>query len=81
MNRLHRIDVALLMTSGVALGLAGLVSARWGAVTLGLSFLVGALFRRAGVASLLLVQRRQQTDLVVLSVFGVGLIALALVLP
>ena len=74
-------DVALLVMAACALLLAALISARWGAIALGSLFLVGALLRRRGSASLILTQRRERTDLLVLGAFGVSLIALALVLP
>jgi hypothetical protein len=64
-----------------ALAVAGFLSARWGAIGLGLVFFAGALVRRRGLPSLLLTQRRQRTDVFVLSAFAVALVVLAAVLP
>lgn len=78
---LTRIDMALLVGALTALLVASVISVRWGAVGLGTLFLVGLVLRSRGSASLVLTQRRQRTDLLVLGAIGVTLIALALVLP
>jgi hypothetical protein len=75
------IDRLVILAAVVALAVAGFFSARWGAVLLGLLFLAGGVARRRGLPSLLLTQRRQRTDVLVLSAFGVALLALAAVLP
>jgi hypothetical protein len=75
------IDRLVVSAALVALVVAGFLSARWGAIALGLIFLAGAVVRRRGLPSLLLTQRRQRTDVLVLSAFGVALVALAAVLP
>jgi hypothetical protein len=79
--RITGADLALLAGVLAALVTTAFISARGGAIALGGVFLVGLLLRARGIASLLLTQRRQRTDLLVLGAFGVTLIALALVLP
>lgn len=76
-----RIDGALVTAAAGSLLVAALVSPRWGAIAMGVLFLTAAALRLKGSTSLILTQRRQQTDVVVLSAFALGLIVLALVLP
>lgn len=74
-------DRLLVSAALAALLVTGLLSARWGAIALGLTFALGALARHRGIESLLLTQRRQRTDVLVWGSFAVALIALAAVLP